>query len=275
MPSTVIDEPSHPRVRAARRCHSSTGRAKTGRFLAEGVQAVREALATPGAVVEVFATPDWLASPAALPTGDLPVHSVSDAVLARVAETTTPQGVVAVCRDVTVGLEVLLARVPRLVVVLAEVRDPGNAGTIIRTADAAGADGVVLSTSSVDPLSGKCVRSSAGSLFHLPVVVGAPVSVLDELRAAGLTVLAADGRGDLDLVEAAGQGLLAQPTAWVVGNEAHGVPPDYLARADQAVRVPMYGRAESLNVSVATALCLYASATAARGQPHETRRQPH
>ncbi len=275
MPSTVIDEPSHPRVRAARRCHSSTGRAKTGRFLAEGAQAVREALATPGAVVEVFATPDWLVSRAALRTGDLPVHAVSDAVLARVAETTAPQGVVAVCRDVTVGLDVLLARAPRLVVVLAEVRDPGNAGTIIRTADAAGADGVILTTAAVDPLGGKCVRSSAGSLFHLPVVVGAPISMLDDLRVAGLTVLAADGHGELDLVDAAGQGLLAQPTAWVVGNEAHGVPPDYLARADHAVRVPMYGRAESLNVSVATALCLYASATAARSQPHETRRQPH
>ena len=268
MPSTVIDEPSHPRVRAARRCHSSTGRAKTGRFLAEGVQAVREALATPGVVVEVFATPDWLASPAALPTGDLPVHSVSDAVLARVAETTTPQGVVAVCRDVTVEIDALLAQAPRLVVVLAEVRDPGNAGTIIRTADAAGADGVVLTTSSVDPLGGKCVRSSAGSLFHLPVVVGQPVQVLDHLRDAGLSVLATDGHGPLDLVDAARAGILASPTAWVVGNEAHGVPPSYLARADHAVRVPMYGQAESLNVSVAAALCLYASATAAHRTPH-------
>lgn len=272
MPSTVIDEPSHPRVRAARRCHTSAGRARTGRFLAEGVQAVREALRSPGAVAEVFATPDWLASPAALSTAGLPVHTVDEGVLARVAETTTPQGVVAVCRDVTVGLDVLLAQAPRLVVVLAEVRDPGNAGTIIRTADAAGADGVVLTTASVDPLGGKCVRSSAGSLFHLPVVVGQPVSVLDDLRAAGLTVLAADGHGDLDIVDAGERGLLARPTAWVVGNEAHGVPPSYLAAADHAVRVPMYGRAESLNVSVAAALCLYASATAARRQPPEPRR---
>jgi TrmH family RNA methyltransferase len=264
MSSTIIDEPSHPRVRAARRCHTTAGRAKTGRFLAEGAQAVREAVATPGAVVELFATPAWLDSANALATGDLPVHEVSDSVLASVAETRTPQGVVAVCRDVTVGIDELLARRPRLVVVLAEVRDPGNAGTIIRTADAAGADGVVLTTASVDPLGGKCVRSSAGSLFHLPVVVDQPVTVLDSLRAAGLTVLAADGHGDLDLVQAAERGLLAEPSAWLVGNEAHGVPPSYLSAADHSLRVPMYGRAESLNVSVAAALCLYASATAAR-----------
>jgi TrmH family RNA methyltransferase len=264
----VIDEPSHPRVRAARRCHSATGRAKTGWFLAEGPPSAREALATPGVVVEVFATPDWLrdndrhADPVDL-TG-VRVHETSERVLARVAETASPQGVVALCRDVTVALPTLLATGPSLVVVLAEVRDPGNAGTIIRTADAAGAGGVVLTTASVDPLGGKCVRSSAGSLFHLPVTVGAPPSALDELRSAGLRVLAADGQSRLDLRQAESEGLLDGPTAWVVGNEAHGLPDSYRARCDAAVAVPIYGRAESLNVSVAAALCLYTSAWAQR-----------
>jgi TrmH family RNA methyltransferase len=261
----VIDEPSHPRVRAARRCHSATGRAKTGLFLAEGPASVREALAEAGVVVEVFATPEWLAGGPALDLGDVARHRVSERVLAAVAETQTPQGIVAVCRDITVGLDVLLSGSPRLLVVLAEVRDPGNAGTIIRTADAAGADGVVLTTASVDPLGGKCVRSTAGSVFHLPIVVGQPVEVLDRLRKAGLTVLAADGAASTDLVEAGAAGLLSRPTAWVVGNESHGVPREYLDGADHAVGVPMYGRAESLNVSVATALCLYASAAARRG----------
>ncbi len=263
----VIDEPSHPRVRAARRCHSAAGRAKTGRFLAEGPASVREALAEPGVVIEVFATEEWLANAPAGGPGvdpDLTLHRVSERVLAAVAETRRPQGVVAVCRDVTVSLDALLACSPRLVVVLAEVRDPGNAGTIIRTADAAGADGVVLTTASVDPLGGKCVRSTAGSLFHLPIVVGQPVEVLDRLREAGFSVLAAHGSASTDLVEADSSGLLGRPTAWVVGNEAHGVPNAYLDAADQAVRVPMHGRAESLNVSVAAAVCLYASASAHR-----------
>jgi TrmH family RNA methyltransferase len=187
-------------------------------------------------------------------------------VLREIGETSTPAGVVAVCRDIRVGLETVLASSPRLLVVLADVRDPGNAGTIIRTADAAGADGVVLLHGSVDPLGGKCVRSTVGSLFHLPVSSGHPASVLDALRSAGLRVLAADSRADVDLDEAAASGLLDEPTAWVVGNEAWGLPDDLRARADTAVRVPLYGRAESLNVAVAASLCLYASARVHRAR---------
>ncbi len=252
-------------MRAARRLHSASGRRKAGRFLAEGPQAVREALEVPGIVVEVFSTPQ--ARSLTLRRQGAPVLEVTDRVLAAVAETSSPQGVVAVCRDVTVPLQSLLAATPRLVVVLAEVRDPGNAGTIIRTADAAGAGGVVLTTASVDPLGGKCVRSTAGSLFHLPVTVEAPPTALDELRAAGMRVLAADGAGPVDLRQAQTQGLLAGPTAWVVGNEARGLAESFLSRCDAAVAVPLYGRAESLNVSVAAALCLYASASAQRSVP--------
>lgn len=216
-------------------------------------------------VVEVFATNAWLQAASWPELDDAQVHVVTDDVLAVVAETTSPQGVVAVCRDITVGLDDLLARSPRLVVVLAEVRDPGNAGTIIRTADAAGADGVVLTSASVDPLGGKCVRSTVGSIFHLPIVVGQPVECVAALRAAGLSVLAADGEAALELYQAREAGLLQRPTAWVVGNEASGLAPHYRDAADAAVRLPMYGRAESLNVAVAAGLCLYASAAAQRG----------
>jgi len=261
---SVIDEPSHPRVRAARRCHTRTGRVKTGRFLAEGPQTVREAIGAPGALVEVFATPSWLDGPTSMTLPDVPVHLVTDRVLDQVAETTTPQGVVAVCRDVTVDVDRLLSPAPRLLAVLAEVRDPGNAGTIIRTADAAGADGVLLTAGSVDPLSGKCVRASAGSVFHLPLATGLDESLLDRLRSDGLLVLAADGSSSVTIDDLAADGALARPTAWVLGNEAHGVPSSYAQRDDERVAVPLYGRAESLNVSVAAALCLYASAGAQR-----------
>ena len=270
---SVIDEPSHPRVRAARRCRTSSGRAKTGRFLAEGPQAVREAVAVDGVVVEVFATPSWLDGPTSMSLPDVPVYLVTDRVLDQIAETTTPQGVVAVCRDVTVDVDDILARAPRLLAVLAEVRDPGNAGTIIRTADAAGADGVLLTAASVAPLGGKCVRASAGSVFHLPMATGQDASLLDRLRAAGMLVLAADGASTVTIDDLADAGTLAKPTAWVLGNEAHGVPSRYVSRVDEKVAVPLYGRAESLNVSVAAALCLYASATAQRHDGHPA--DPH
>jgi TrmH family RNA methyltransferase len=149
--------------------------------------------------------------------------------------------------------------------VCAEVRDPGNAGTVIRCADAMGAGAVVLAGASVDPHNGKAVRASAGSVFHLPVVVEPDsAGAVRRLRAAGLRVLAADGYGDLDLDDATDQGLLAPPTAWLFGNEAHGLPEELAELADHRVRIPIHGRAESLNLATAAAICLHASARAHR-----------
>ena len=147
----------------------------------------------------------------------------------------------------------------------ADVRDPGNAGTVIRCADAAGAGGVLLTGSSVDPYNGKAVRASAGSLFHLPLALDLRTAdAVGALQRAGITVLAADGAGELDLDDAADDGLLAGPTAWLFGNEAWGLPDDVAALADHRVRIPVHGRAESLNLASAAAVCLYASARAQR-----------
>ncbi len=193
------------------------------------------------------------------------VLEVSAELMAELAPTVTPQGLLAVCSFLDVPLGELAAASPRLLVVLADVRDPGNAGTVLRTADAAGAGGVIFAGDSVDPYNGKCVRSSAGSLFHLPVVTG--VSAADAasaLRGAGLTVLAADGGADLTLDELQAAGRLARPTAWLFGNEAWGLPAQSRALADEVVAVPIYGRAESLNLAAAAAVCLYASARASR-----------
>jgi TrmH family RNA methyltransferase len=151
------------------------------------------------------------------------------------------------------------------VVICADIRDPGNAGTVIRTADAAGADGVVLAGSSVDAYNPKTVRASVGSLFHLPVAVEPDIAAaVAAARAAGLNVLAADGAGEVVLDRGADR-LLAGPTAWLFGNEAWGLPPETAALADHRVRIPIHGRAESLNLSTAAAVCLYASAAAQRG----------
>jgi RNA methyltransferase, TrmH family len=257
------------RVQAVRRLTKRAFRARERRFLAEGPQAVREALASPGGVGELFATRDAVDRHrdlvAAAASAGVEVQLVSGDVMAAMCQTVTPQGVVAVCGFVDVDLAAVLAARPRLVAVLADARDPGNAGTVVRTADAAGADAVVLAGASVDPYNGKCVRASAGSIFHLPLAVHGDVAeTLHALRAAGLRVLAADGDGDDDLDRASDDGRLDGPTAWVFGNEAWGLPDATRSLADDILRVPIHGRAESLNLATAAAVCLYASARAHR-----------
>ena len=261
--------PRTPRIVAARRLQRRRDRDQAGRFLAEGPQAVREALARTGTVVELFGTPAALDRyadlAAAAARADVPVSEVTDDALATLAETVAPQGLVAVCRHLDVPLEHAVARGPRLVAVLAGIRDPGNAGTVLRTADAAGAGAVIFAGEAVDPYNGKCVRASAGSLFHVDVVRAAdPLAAVEALRAAGLTVFATTGYGDSDLDDLADSGRLAGPTAWLFGSEAHGLPEELTGAADARVRVPLHGRAESLNLAAAAAVCLYSSARALR-----------
>jgi TrmH family RNA methyltransferase len=244
-----------PRVVAARRLHRRRDRDETGRFLAEGPQAVREALRT-GVVTELFATAEAarrypeLAQDASL---------VDDGAMQALADTMQPQGLVAVCRQRDVPLATVLSGGPRLIAVCVDIRDPGNAGTVLRTADAAGATAVIFAGDAVDPYNGKAVRSSAGSLFHVSVVRARDTAAtIAALRASGVQVLAADGYGDSDLFDL--DEALSLPTAWLFGSEAHGLPKDL--DADRRVRVPLYGGAESLNLAAAAAVCLYSSAKA-------------
>jgi len=255
-----------PQVRAARQLAKRALRERSRLFLAEGPQAAREALAA-DRLRELFVTAPARARHADLVEAALaarvPVHEVSGEVMAELAQTVTPQGLIAVCPFIDRPLAELAGTSPRLVVVLANVRDPGNAGTVLRTADAAGADGVIFTDGCVDPYNSKCVRSSAGSLFHLTVVTGVPTETATAaLRTAGLSVLAADGRAAVRLDDLEHEGRLALPTAWIFGNEAWGLPPDLRALADELVAVPIYGQAESLNLAAAAAVCLYASAHA-------------
>ncbi|MHA7273774.1 TrmH family RNA methyltransferase [Arthrobacter sp. TMT4-20] len=290
-----MTNPRADRVKEVARLAGRPARLRQGRFLAEGPQSVREALALhsarhaagePEVIEELFITEECLDRHAELGLfeGQPAPRLVTEEVLAAMSSTVTPQGVIAVCSFVDVPLEAMLAREPRLVAVMVEVRDPGNAGTILRAADSAGADAVVLTSSSVDLYNPKAVRSTVGSLFHLPVVLGADLDlVLTSLRERGITVLAADGYGDVDLdtlqegsarrrlapsAENAGDGSsaaqLEAPTAWLFGNEAQGLPDVVLKGADHRVAVPIYGRAESLNVGTAATVCLYASARAQR-----------
>nr|WP_158373262.1 RNA methyltransferase [Cellulosimicrobium cellulans] len=303
-----MTNPHADRVRAVRALATRSGRRRAGRYAVEGPQAVREVVRwAPHTVRDLYLTPE---------AADRYAEIVADAEAARlhlhlgdpaVLDAMSPdaQGVLAVAdlpdtarpaaRDeVPVGplgadaLDAVLAARPRLVAVLAQVRDPGNAGTVIRVADAAGADAVVVAGESVETTNPKVVRSTAGSLFHLPVVSGVPVAeAVDVLRRAGLAVLAADGTGDLDLDDLQDAAALAgaagpaghagtsgaddatgtdlrAPTAWLFGNEAWGLPAEDRDRADAVVRVPLRGRAESLNLGTAAAVCLYASSRAHR-----------
>ena len=263
---------------AARKLLRRAGRDRAGRFLVEGAQAVREALAAASArglvVHELFVTaaaaqrhPELIATAR---TGGVRVFPVTDRAAESLSDTVTPQGLVAVCDLLVVPLETALAGPPTLVAVLAGVADPGNAGTVIRAADAAGAEAVLLAGDTVDPHNGKAVRASTGSVFHLPVARDRDAAaVLDACRAAGLTLLAADGHGELDLHGPDAPAVLAGPTAWLFGGEAHGLAPQLAAAADHRVRVPIHGRAESLNLATAAAVCLYASAQhrSRRGAP--------
>ncbi|MDQ4214139.1 RNA methyltransferase [Microbacterium capsulatum] len=265
----MLENPRSPRVRAVAKLTKRSARTETGLFLLEGPQAVREALAyRPGAIVELFATPTaWDKHAdlrAAALAADVRFEYVTEFVLAAMADTVTPQGVIAVARQTPTSVREIFAANPRLVAICEEIRDPGNLGTIIRAADATGADAVVLTGQTVDLYNPKVVRSTTGSLFHLPVSVGGDLAdVIERAHAAGLQVVAADVKGD-DLLAARAEGVLARPTAWLFGNEARGLEDDALSLADRALRLPIFGRAESLNLATAASVCLYESAFAQR-----------
>ncbi|WP_382307048.1 TrmH family RNA methyltransferase [Herbiconiux sp. UC225_62] len=265
----MLDNPRSPRVRAVAKLAKKGARSETGLFLLEGPQAVSEALVfSPHLLVELFATPTALERYTEIAQGasdaGIDVEFVTEQVLDTMADTVTPQGFVAVCRQFPTAVKDIFAAGPRLIAVLEEVRDPGNAGTIIRAADAAGADAVILTGRSVDLYNPKVVRSTTGSLFHLPVAMEATLGdVIDRAREAGLQTLAADIKGD-DLLDVRTAGLLGNPTAWVFGNEARGLADEQLTLVDRAVSLPIYGQAESLNLATAASVCLYESAFALR-----------
>ncbi|GAA1936395.1 RNA methyltransferase [Brevibacterium antiquum] len=286
----VISSTQSKRIKNAVKLLKRHGRKSSGQFLVEGPQSVREALERhvsqdldghnpgvpewmgstidpKGAVVDLFITeeaaevhPEFVET---VKGAQIDWNIVTPEVLAELATTVNSQGVVAVCEHLDVALDSVIDKEAQLIVVLSQVRDPGNAGTIIRLADAAGADAVVLTNSSVDIYNDKTVRSTAGSLFHIPVVTGVGLAEVTELaRARGLQVLAADANDDAhDLHHPWDSGLdLTARTTWVFGNEAWGMGEKDLELCDASAAVPIYGKAESLNLATAASVCIYESA---------------
>jgi TrmH family RNA methyltransferase len=247
-------------VAAAIKLHRHIGRRRAARFLAEGPNLVEAALRR-GLVSEVFVTESALKRFGSL-VADVPVHVVTERAAKALSETVTPVGLVAVCSVPETDLGDVLARTPRLVAVAVDISEPGNAGTLMRIADAMGADAVVLAGHSVDPYNGKCLRASAGSIFSIPVVTEPDAAqAVTALRDGGLQVLATTVDGEVSLDNAA----LEAPTAWLFGPESHGLPAELAAMATHRIHIAMPGSAESLNVASAASICLYQSARAGRG----------
>ncbi|MFB7879176.1 TrmH family RNA methyltransferase [Nocardia sp. NPDC056064] len=252
----------NPRVVSAVKLQRAAQRRKAGLFLAEGANAVTAALET-GRVRELFYSLAAAERETALIAGaaadGVRTTLVADRAAEHLGETVTAPGLVAVCELLDVPLATVLDRGPRMLAVPVEIAEPGNAGTLIRVADAVGADGVVLAGETVDPHNGKCVRASAGSVFHVPIARSRDITAtLDAISAAGVTILATAATGEVDLDDA--DEILTGPVAWLFGNEAHGLDPAVAARADHRIRIPIHGRAESLNLAAAAAICLYANA---------------
>ncbi|MFE3447010.1 TrmH family RNA methyltransferase [Nocardia sp. NPDC059180] len=251
----------NPRVVSAVKLHRAPHRRKAGQFLAEGANSVTAALET-GRVRELFYSAAGATREHELVAGaaaeGVRTTLVSDRAAQALGETVTPPGLVAVCDLLDVAPAAILDAAPRILAVPVEMADPGNAGTLIRVVDAVGGDGVILAGDSVDPHNGKTVRAAAGSMFHVPIARSRDIgATLDDITAAGVTILATAADGEVDLDDA--DELFTGPVAWLFGNEAHGLDPAVAARADHRVRIPIRGRAESLNLATAASICLYAN----------------
>lgn len=263
----MIESAKNQRVRHVRKLAQKAQRTERGEFVLEGPQAVREGLlARPDLITELYVTPTALErhddiAELAQRTGHEVVF-VSEEAADAMSDTRTPQGVVAVAKQFPTALKRIFEGEPKLIAILEEVRDPGNLGTIIRVADSAGADAVILTGRTVDLYNPKVVRSSTGSIFHIPIAVEAEFDdAVVRARQVGMRVVAADVSGS-DLLAA--RDSLAEPTAWVFGNEACGLTEDLLAQVDDTLVVPIYGQAESMNLATAASVCLYESAFAQR-----------
>ncbi|WIM68760.1 RNA methyltransferase [Corynebacterium breve] len=265
-----------PRVVNAAKLHRAAARRKANQFLVEGENAVEAAVAT-GAATDIFVTEEAADRFADVVTTagymDVYTHAINDKAAAALSDTVSTTGIFAVCKPVTWTVGQVLKGRTNFVAVGVETNDPGNAGTLIRIADAVGADGVIFAGDTVDPQSGKAVRASAGSIFHTPVARDRDVKgVIGQLKAAGLKIVATTMDGEVGLDQA--EGILAQPTAWLFGNEAHGLDDDIASNADYRVSIPIHGSAESLNMATAAAMCLWESSKAHYEPEDETDQGP-
>lgn len=267
--ATRLTSTSSDRVKAVRALHARTGRRRAGRFLVEGPQAIRSARDAGVVIHELFVDDDARVVFAdivdAAQAGGARVTTADARVLAAMGETEHPQGVLAVCGLLHTGRLEEILRTSAPVLILDRISDPGNVGTIIRTAHAVGAAGVILTPECADVHGGKVVRSTTGSLFSVPLAADVPMEqAIEALRAEGRALAVATGDGEESLFEAVDSRMACPRTCWVIGSEAHGVGELARAEADLTVRIPMAEGAESLNAGISVAVILYVLAHGAR-----------
>src|SRR5438552_11361804 len=231
------------------------GRAAAGQFLLEGWRALTAAIAADAPIVYVAVRTDEVDRPELEPLKmrGTAIGTISERDLGRISATEHSQGVVARVKIVRHQIGALFGPGDRLLLALDAVSDPGNVGTIIRTADWFGASGVLLGRGCVEPFNEKVVRATAGSIFHIPIVDEVELlEVLAQAKATGFRVVVAAAGGSVSLSD----WRPAKRNVLVVGSEAHGVSADIRDSADVTVAIPRYGRAESLNAGVAAAILL-------------------
>lgn len=281
--SSIIDNPKSDRVRKIADLTNRKARERSGRFLIEGPQSVREAVEwRPDAVQDLYVEYVEALGRSRIASDTLSkiversqdstiyVHPASREVMRRMS--TDCQGIVAVgnVAAMRIGVDDLKLSETPFIAAFWQVRDPGNAGTVIRAADAAGCDAVVFVDDCVDPLSPKVVRSTAGSLFHIPVLRMTTDDFFAWTQQHDLDVLAADvygvdGKAPVELPELlARSDAMKRAKAIVFGNEARGLETDVLRRVDHIVRIPLYGKAESLNLATSAAIMLMSMAMSSR-----------
>jgi RNA methyltransferase, TrmH family len=242
-----IHSSKNPQVKQWKKLHTRKERENTGTFLVEGFHLVEEAFKVEGAVIELIVSED-VEIPPRINYGSTPVTQINKEVVKEIAETETSQGIFAVCQQPNHGnIE------GKSYLLLDSVQDPGNLGTIIRTADAAGIDAVIVGTGSVDIYNSKVLRSAQGSHFHFPIIRGDLIEWIEKLTTAGIPVYGTALENGLVYTN-------VKPSsqfALIVGNEGNGIQADILEKTNQNLYIPIFGQSESLNVAVAAGILMY------------------
>ncbi len=254
-----ITSPSNHRIKEALDIKNKRAKYRQTAFLIEGPHLVEMALSSGIGIKKVFFTRTFCKKREAqkllrkVSKCSREIFEVTENIINKLADTETPQGIVSVVSCGTLSLDELSFQKNPLLVVIDGIQDPGNLGTIIRTSDAAGVDGIILLPGTCDAFISKTIRATAGSIFNVPIVFSDNDSLNRWFNKRNLQLIATSAEEDKSVFDAD----LTRPTAIILGNEAHGVSRQLKHSADLILKIPIYGRAESLNVATSAAVCLY------------------
>ncbi|MCC3356483.1 TrmH family RNA methyltransferase [Bacillus sp. REN16] len=243
-----IESNKNPQIKQWKKLHTKKERDKTETYIIEGFHLVEEALKSDVIIRELIIS-ETVDIPSSWNVDNLSITIVTEKIMKEISDTDTSQGIAAICEQYSARAEVNFTRL----LLIDAVQDPGNLGTMIRTADAAGIDAVIIGEGSVDVYNSKVVRSTQGSIFHIPIVKGNLYDTIDQLKQNGTKVYGTSLKNAVDYKQAAAE----ESFAILVGNEGNGVNPELLVKTDQNLYIPIYGKSESLNVAVAAGILLY------------------